>query len=1793
MLRAVDRQLPGSRQSLSHSSPSSRVWLAVALILGTLPLLARPADAQHTTKQATHVIPNFGGGDSIPPVISFTPAGGNVPSQTAPVTISWCDNKNLLSTSRHIYLDGGEVTSSFNYTSTTIPGCTAAAKSTGNVLLHQGKQSDTLLAVIEDNAFNQGRGTVAFSYVYAPPAPQPAYSVAVTPDNGQVIVAGGSSSAAAFAVHNTSRNIGSQLLTYTLSASCTGAAFPSGCSVVPGSTSLSADSGRVATVSFTAGAAGTTGRIRLLATQSGQPTVSDSGWVAVTASTLIAGAPSVDVASVNSGTISDRNLCLTVAAAENAARECGDLRIVHVLPAVRTMNKLRTPYLIYNSQFAHPFPIVAANVGLSGTTLPPDTIVATLTVAGVNYPKRMPATGLQAGLTRRVAVSFDGIATATGVYPYTLTVSTIYNALHAQYSTAVNDTLVVVNRAHSPFGAGWWFEGLEQLYFVTGDTTSTASKILWVGGDGSARLYARTPNGKWAARALDRPDTLARVGSTWVRYATHGAQVQFNGAGLHITTTNRLGHATVFGYSGSVLTSVTFPTPAGTGSIVKDALVYSAGFLNSISSPGGTATARTTNVAITNGHLMSITDPDTATVSFTYQTNAVDSGRIATRTNSLGFATGYGYDAAHRLISDSLDMGMPAQAIVQRFRDVDSAAFAATPLSVAPESAYVRLDGPRSDTRDFTSFWLDRYGEPTRIVDALGDTTQLARTDNRWPALITRVQYADGGIVGATYSARGNDSTSTDSSLVQGGQYATTRYLFDIAWDYVTRIVQPMGDSVLFSYDAVTGNRLYQQTGGDIVRRITFGYDVGTKLLRSIQAPVTAMADSLYYDGNLGNDSVHVSPRGIRVYFLHDLAGRIVHTKSPIDSSQSLFKESDIGYDAVDRITSEQNYGPAIHYFFRWATGSTNGITTLAERTIVNSYFDHEGNLDSLSRSSQPDTARIGMLTTRWTYDRANRVIKEIAPDGKADSTGRDPAGNALVVKSRRFGTGVGLSDSVNVITMQYDAINRVIQRQVPAVLSPIANQKYDSTVTPTWLFPRYTKGYFIPSDVESYAYDAIGHLISAVNASALVSRTYNRDGTLATDTLRIRAYSSTDSSQHVYGLRYAYDLDGRRTSLNHPDALAPLVGGVHKDSQSYGYDSVTAALASVTDVLGNTFRYTYDAKGRLDTLVSPGGVREVRRYNDDDEVILRVDSASQFVGQPGGFPHANVHRDSLFYDSRGKVIEARTLVDTARMGYSALGALADGLTLPGRNADPKVLTGTEEFYLDDALGNRLWSWQFNTHDITASDSTATVHISLYKPGTGRDTLISSFYSGGFGGGSPVFQSFVGLYDGAGNRRLSSTNRGINSAFVHEDAASYYDALNRLRLLDKRACNTSSSGGLLVCNYGSTLPAADKGYFEEYRYDALGRRILLRSRSDSTCPASGNQCVSVIQRSVYDGDQVLYELQMPGADSVTAAQLERDTTTIYALNLPYGRVAYTHGAGIDRPLDVIRMGYDATWPAPEAVVPHVEWNGAYDAGSFDDGRALRCTNYTDIGTCVQIQWPAPFYGLFFADLYREFTLPVAWFGSLLGERRDASGQIYLRNRYYDSETGRFTQEDPIGLAGGLNAYGFASGDPVNYDDPTGLDPCLNEQRGNCTQAQDGLVGQQNEAIIAKLDPAIQGSVQSMMTEAGAEGKTLWLVSGLRSFKQQNALYAIGRQPGDTRKKVTWAHDGQSPHTHGLAVDVTFSSRGGTGPNWKSNFNKIGALGEAVGLEWGGRWPRPKTDIDHVQQFNWKLSVGDP
>ncbi|MGH2607712.1 MAG: RHS repeat-associated core domain-containing protein, partial [Tepidiformaceae bacterium] len=60
------------------------------------------------------------------------------------------------------------------------------------------------------------------------------------------------------------------------------------------------------------------------------------------------------------------------------------------------------------------------------------------------------------------------------------------------------------------------------------------------------------------------------------------------------------------------------------------------------------------------------------------------------------------------------------------------------------------------------------------------------------------------------------------------------------------------------------------------------------------------------------------------------------------------------------------------------------------------------------------------------------------------------------------------------------------------------------------------------------------------------------------------------------------------------------------------------------------------------------------------------------------------------------------------------------------------------------------------------------------------------------------------------------------------------------------------------------------------------------------------------------------------------------------------------------------------------------------------------------------------------------------FAKSRAETADAPGLSFYRNRYYDQTTGRWTQEDPIGIAGGVNLYQYVGNNPATFTDPFGL-----------------------------------------------------------------------------------------------------------------------------------------------------------
>ena len=108
------------------------------------------------------------------------------------------------------------------------------------------------------------------------------------------------------------------------------------------------------------------------------------------------------------------------------------------------------------------------------------------------------------------------------------------------------------------------------------------------------------------------------------------------------------------------------------------------------------------------------------------------------------------------------------------------------------------------------------------------------------------------------------------------------------------------------------------------------------------------------------------------------------------------------------------------------------------------------------------------------------------------------------------------------------------------------------------------------------------------------------------------------------------------------------------------------------------------------------------------------------------------------------------------------------------------------------------------------------------------------------------------------------------------------------------------------------------------------------------------------------------------------------------------------------------------------------------------------------------------------------------------------------------------------------------------------------------------------ANIATLHPVAQTKAREFMilaTDLAARhGLTVKIISGLRSYTEQDALYAKGRTaPGP---KVTNAKAGYSNHNFGTAWDIA-CFRGTRYITEHAAYREIGQAGKSLGLTWGG------------------------
>lgn len=569
--------------------------------------------------------------------------------------------------------------------------------------------------------------------------------------------------------------------------------------------------------------------------------------------------------------------------------------------------------------------------------------------------------------------------------------------------------------------------------------------------------------------------------------------------------------------------------------------------------------------------------------------------------------------------------------------------------------------------------------------------------------------------------------------------------------------------------------------------------------------------------------------------------------------------------------------------------------------------------------------------------------------------------------------------------------MNRLLKRRVPEVHYGVRRMGipvhlstaslYEGASLPYPQFPNDgADGYRIALDSALFAYDSTG-MTGADNGSARVSRSYYPNGLLRTETQRIRTMTGDDFSRHVYEIGYDYDLNGRRKVLRHPAGLAP---SATQNQTRYGYHPETGVVDEVVDPLNGRYSFTYKPRGETDTYRLPGNISEAYAYDDDGRLAAhRVTNAST---SPERYTALTLRLATLRYDARGKLLSTENGVgtrDTLTAKYSGLGHVVQGQSVSHgyANNGNTARSVSGETLQHDALANMLRQEVSSSYATAGNrDRSMSSRVYGYARSNGRLARIDT-----------PWQRDTTYYDAAGNAEFTTQSAFVRTADADlTDVASFYAADSTLRAAERR---TVADPNIVDGGFYSQA-------FEEYRYDALGRRVWVRARQHCQNAGPNALCgISRVRRTVWDGDQEFYEIQMPGEDG--SPDLERDvefaglrlaTTDLgYKVdpNPLFGRVAYTHGPAVDQPLGIVRMNYGDKMDESNQEVPHRAlppfvispvWDerGQAHLGVFEDGGARKCEGTGTTKRCVYPGWPETW----FAYVRPQFS-PTFWHGTLL------------------------------------------------------------------------------------------------------------------------------------------------------------------------------------------------------------------
>jgi RHS repeat-associated protein len=874
-------------------------------------------------------------------------------------------------------------------------------------------------------------------------------------------------------------------------------------------------------------------------------------------------------------------------------------------------------------------PIIAVATQLSPGTAVPTSITARLVfngVAGTSYS--YSTSGLVSGQAMRFALQADGSSLATGMYDYSLEVTTTVAGVNA--TQAFTGKQAIVNRTSSEFGAGWSLDGLDRLF-------DSASGALLVKGNGDTLWYPKSGSVYTAAAGDTSNSTLVKaVNGTFALTSKMGVVSNFSTLGLLVSMVDANNNSVAYSYAdktgdsiASELASITDPFNRVTS------FNYNGSKVTSIAHYSG----RTTTLAYSSNSLSgyTLTDPDGAgalvapSVAFAYGTQ-----NISSRTNPLSQTLSFTFntnDARLRTVTyadSSTWQVIPSETI--------GLPTATTGVVITkPVDAQATVTDQRGNPWKFRT---DRFGAITESITGLGFIRSVLRNTDGQPVVANEPDPDGTGPLSASVTMMGYNASS-DLTHVIAPDGGVRQMTYSATLHRLLSMVDPVGRTTSMTYNS-SGNVLTQTDGGGFVTT----YAVNARgLTTSVttpdpdgSGPLVASVAVLAYDAmgrlitvtnpdastkamtyNAADQQLtSVDELGKTITNVYDALGRLTSQTNRIGA------QTQFVYDAMSRVSKHTDaLGNPTDFTYNnrgWLASITSpdpdGAGPLT-RAVDTRGYDVNGNATG---ESDPGANYQGTLS--FTFDADNRLV------ARGDSTNSNLVEQWAYDNAGRLTTIVRAGAYADRIVQTYDAANRIVSKtmqSVPFSGSPIV--------------------YATASVTYNVASEKTGDIDGRGNVT---NYTYNSRGLLATETL---PDPDGTGSQFRSIIAHSYDNMGRKTRVDRgfgrittlkynnrswlirttdpdPDAAGPLASPVTQ----FGYN-VRGDRTSVTDPLNRTTSFTFDNAQRLlkQTDPDPDGAGPLTRpetsqtYNAVNRVLTTTNATAGVT--------------SMTYDNLGRVL--------------------------------------------------------------------------------------------------------------------------------------------------------------------------------------------------------------------------------------------------------------------------------------------------------------------------------------------------------------------------------------------------------------------------------------------------------------------------------------------------------------------------------------------------------------------------